>query len=263
VPTLSEVKSISRAQAGREFERQLREWEKHKASGAPIVCPEVSVSVGAKERPVSPPPEPVAMEKEPIAPASGTEGIPEQTAPRGARPAPTAEQATSPVSGPSPGAPAETAQAERAVVQPTPAPMETTREIRTVAGPERQPKAAVTSTEGLIQAVEEEAEKEPVWTGASVVFLLIFAIIAWHFRHKRPVEEPAAPDAKAPAGPAEDFEKLSVEEAVQALGTSPDQGLSAAEAASRLTEYGPNALEEKRVGWLQRLLRYFWGPFPG
>jgi H+-transporting ATPase len=96
----------------------------------------------------------------------------------------------------------------------------------------------------------------------SVVFLLIFAIIAWHFRHKRPVEEPAAPGAKAPAGPADDFEKLSVEEAVEALGTSPEQGLSAAEAASRLAEYGPNALEEKRVGWPQRLLRYFWGPIP-
>ncbi len=40
------------------------------------------------------------------------------------------------------------------------------------------------------------------------------------------------------------------------------QGLSSAEAAARLQRYGPNALEEKRVSPLRRLLGYFWGPIP-
>ena len=41
--------------------------------------------------------------------------------------------------------------------------------------------------------------------------------------------------------------------------TPPEQGLSNEEAAQRLTQYGPNALEEKRVSTLRRLLGYFWG----
>ncbi len=45
-------------------------------------------------------------------------------------------------------------------------------------------------------------------------------------------------------------------------GTAPDQGLSSEEAARRLAQYGPNALEEKQVSTLRRLLGYFWGPIP-
>ncbi len=44
--------------------------------------------------------------------------------------------------------------------------------------------------------------------------------------------------------------------------TPPVQGLSSGEAAQRLTQYGPNALEEKKVSTLRRLLGYFWGPIP-
>ena len=40
------------------------------------------------------------------------------------------------------------------------------------------------------------------------------------------------------------------------------QGLSSDEAARRLTQYGPNALEDKQVSVLRRLLGYFWGPIP-
>ncbi len=40
------------------------------------------------------------------------------------------------------------------------------------------------------------------------------------------------------------------------------EGLSNAEAARRLERYGPNALEEKRVHPLLKLLGYFWGPIP-
>ncbi len=42
----------------------------------------------------------------------------------------------------------------------------------------------------------------------------------------------------------------------------PGQGLSSDEAAQRLEQYGPNALEEKQVSVLRRLLGYFWGPIP-
>jgi len=40
------------------------------------------------------------------------------------------------------------------------------------------------------------------------------------------------------------------------------QGLSEAEAARRLTQYGENALAERHVGALERLARFFWGPIP-
>lgn len=40
------------------------------------------------------------------------------------------------------------------------------------------------------------------------------------------------------------------------------QGLSSEEAARRLAQYGPNALEQKQVSVLRRLLGYFWGPIP-
>ena len=42
----------------------------------------------------------------------------------------------------------------------------------------------------------------------------------------------------------------------------PTQGLSSAQAAERLKQYGPNALQEKKTSPLLRLLGYFWGPIP-
>jgi len=40
------------------------------------------------------------------------------------------------------------------------------------------------------------------------------------------------------------------------------QGLGSEEAAKRLRQYGPNALEEKKRSVILRLLGYFWGPIP-
>ena len=40
------------------------------------------------------------------------------------------------------------------------------------------------------------------------------------------------------------------------------KGLSSAEAEAQLLQYGPNAIETKEKGWLQRLVRRFWGPIP-
>ena len=44
--------------------------------------------------------------------------------------------------------------------------------------------------------------------------------------------------------------------------TDQSRGLSAAEAAKRLAQYGENALQEKHVSPLLKLLSYFWGPIP-
>jgi len=56
-------------------------------------------------------------------------------------------------------------------------------------------------------------------------------------------------------------EHLDTERLFQQLGSSP-QGLQSAAAGRRLAEYGPNALEEKKVSALRQLLGYFWGPIP-
>ncbi|MGA2365248.1 MAG: plasma-membrane proton-efflux P-type ATPase [Steroidobacteraceae bacterium] len=45
------------------------------------------------------------------------------------------------------------------------------------------------------------------------------------------------------------------------LGSSPN-GLTQAEAAKRLTQYGPNEIEEEKTNVLLKFLSYFWGPIP-
>ncbi len=70
--------------------------------------------------------------------------------------------------------------------------------------------------------------------------------------------------AKSPAqtgGSIDPFEKLPVDETFKKLQSS-SQGLSASEAAQRLSKYGPNALEEEEVPLWRKLLSYFWGPIP-
>ena len=57
----------------------------------------------------------------------------------------------------------------------------------------------------------------------------------------------------------EDFKSLPLEEVKKTLGYSPE-GLSDAEAAKRLTQYGPNELVEKRRHPFLKFLSYFWGP---
>ncbi len=47
-----------------------------------------------------------------------------------------------------------------------------------------------------------------------------------------------------------------------ATENSPTTGLTSTEAAELLQQYGPNALEEKKVSPLLKLLGYFWGPIP-
>lgn len=45
-------------------------------------------------------------------------------------------------------------------------------------------------------------------------------------------------------------------------GEASTKGLSSEEAAQRLRQYGPNALEEKQVSSIRMLLGFFWGPIP-
>ncbi len=59
----------------------------------------------------------------------------------------------------------------------------------------------------------------------------------------------------------EQAEKLSVDD-VLAKVQSTKQGLSSAEAATRLEQCGPNALEEKKESALLKLFKFFWGPIP-
>jgi H+-transporting ATPase len=71
---------------------------------------------------------------------------------------------------------------------------------------------------------------------------------------------PASKPAMKPAAN-DDLKSLPMAEVEKKLGSSPD-GLSQAEAAKRLTQYGPNEIEEKKQNVLLKILSYFWGPIP-
>jgi H+-transporting ATPase len=58
-----------------------------------------------------------------------------------------------------------------------------------------------------------------------------------------------------------DLKTLPLPEVEQRLATSPE-GISQAEAATRLARYGPNELAETKANPLLTLLGYFWGPIP-
>nr|WP_319492343.1 plasma-membrane proton-efflux P-type ATPase [uncultured Desulfobacter sp.] len=66
---------------------------------------------------------------------------------------------------------------------------------------------------------------------------------------------PSEPDAKY------DLKSLPLSEVQKKLDSSPD-GLSQAEAEKRLSQYGPNEIEEKKTNLLLKFLSYFWGPIP-
>jgi H+-transporting ATPase len=73
---------------------------------------------------------------------------------------------------------------------------------------------------------------------------------------KAPESKPGSkPDAK------DDLKTLPMPELQVKLGSSPD-GLTQAEAQKRLTQYGPNEIEEKKTSPFLKFLSYFWGPIP-
>jgi H+-transporting ATPase len=63
------------------------------------------------------------------------------------------------------------------------------------------------------------------------------------------------PDAK------DDLKTLPMAEVEKKLQSSRD-GLTDAEAKKRLTQYGPNEIEEKKANSFLKFLSYFWGPIP-
>ena len=77
----------------------------------------------------------------------------------------------------------------------------------------------------------------------------------------------AKPEAKATPKPGlkpdakDDLKSLPLAEVEKKLASSPD-GLTQAEAQKRLTQYGPNEIEEKKTNELLKFLSYFWGPIP-
>jgi H+-transporting ATPase len=72
---------------------------------------------------------------------------------------------------------------------------------------------------------------------------------------KHGLKKPNTPDPK------EDLKSLPLAEVEKKLGSSPD-GLSQSQAQARLTQYGPNKIEEKKTNLFLKFLSYFWGPIP-
>ena len=58
-----------------------------------------------------------------------------------------------------------------------------------------------------------------------------------------------------------DLQTLPMAELLAKLGSSPD-GLTQEDAQKRLTQFGPNEIEEKHTSAFLKFLSYFWGPIP-
>jgi H+-transporting ATPase len=71
----------------------------------------------------------------------------------------------------------------------------------------------------------------------------------------------AEPRSGSKPDPNDGLKSLSMPELQAKLGSSPD-GLTQAEAQKRLTQYGPNEIEEKKTNEVLKFLGYFWGPIP-
>ncbi len=59
----------------------------------------------------------------------------------------------------------------------------------------------------------------------------------------------------------DDLKSLPLPEIEKKLESTPD-GLSQADAQKRLTQYGPNEIEESKTNAFLKFLSYFWGPIP-
>jgi len=74
-------------------------------------------------------------------------------------------------------------------------------------------------------------------------------------KNKPEAKPESKPDAK------DDLKTLPMAQVQEKLGSS-KEGLSQAEAEKRLTQYGPNEIEEKKTNLFLKFLSYFWGPIP-
>ena len=85
----------------------------------------------------------------------------------------------------------------------------------------------------------------------------------------KPAKSPETPKAGEPStagkqdkpDPKDDLKTLPIADVEKRLGSSP-QGLTAAEASTRLAKDGPNELPVKKENELLKFLSYFWGPIP-
>jgi len=82
----------------------------------------------------------------------------------------------------------------------------------------------------------------------------------------KPETKPETPEPKSRSkpnapDPKDELKTLPLTEVEKKLSSSPD-GLSDAEAKKRLTQYGPNKIEEKKTNAFLKFLSYFWGPIP-
>ena len=73
--------------------------------------------------------------------------------------------------------------------------------------------------------------------------------------------KPNAATSESEPAPKEDLKSLPMPEVLKKLGATAD-GLTQAEAQTRLTQYGPNVIAEKKTNAFLKLLSYFWGPIP-
>ncbi len=71
----------------------------------------------------------------------------------------------------------------------------------------------------------------------------------------------SGPDGKSAPGGKDDLKSIPMADLFTKLGST-NEGLTAAEAAQRLTKYGPNAIAEKTENPFLKFLGYFWGPIP-
>jgi H+-transporting ATPase len=71
----------------------------------------------------------------------------------------------------------------------------------------------------------------------------------------------SGPDGKSKPSGKDDLRSIPMADLFTKLGSTKD-GLTSAEAATRLTKYGPNAIAEKKENSLLKFLGYFWGPIP-
>ena len=75
-------------------------------------------------------------------------------------------------------------------------------------------------------------------------------------KHKPPESKPGSKSIAK-----DDLKSLPIPELLKKLATSP-HGLTQSEATKRLTQYGPNEIEEKKTNLFLKFLTYFWGPIP-
>ncbi len=77
----------------------------------------------------------------------------------------------------------------------------------------------------------------------------------------KPNTDKSKPEPDSKPESKDDLKSLPMPELQKKLASSPD-GLTQAEAQKRLTQYGPNEIEEKKTNLFLKFLTYFWGPIP-